>query len=255
LAYRAPGQHATLGNAGLIRVTRVQYFGPNRLGRDFVTGDIHGCFEQLEETLARVRFDGARDRLFTVGDLVDRGPDSQAALAWMERPWFHSCQGNHEWMRLLPLDSSELTTWLLQNGGQWWLTLETATRQRFLKTMAALPLAMEIATVQGRIGIVHADVSPRMSWTEFIAALERGDANACEDAIWSRLRAEGRWREPVRGIERVVCGHTIMADGEPHTLGNVWFIDSGAFLFAPRARLTLLSTDALFGPPAPPPGY
>lgn len=253
--HRVPTRRADQIDAAECRVTGVQYFEPNHLGRDFVTGDIHGCFDQLEETLARVRFDGARDRLFTVGDLIDRGPDSPAALAWMERPWFHSCQGNHERIRLVPLDLSALATWLLQNGGQWWFTLETATRQRFIKAMAALPLAMEIATAHGRIGIVHADATPRMSWAEFSAALERGDPQACEDAVWSRLRAEGRWREPVRGIERVVCGHTIMPDGEPHTLGNVWFIDSGAFLFAPRARLTLLSADTLFGPPAPPPGY
>lgn len=236
-------------------MTRVQYFEPNHLGRDFVTGDIHGCFEQLEAALVRTSFDAARDRLFTVGDLVDRGPDSHAALAWMGRRWFHSCQGNHEWMRLLPLDTSALTAWLLENGGEWWLKLDAATRERFLKAMAALPVAMEIATTHGRVGIVHADVSPGMGWAEFTAALERDEPRACEDAVWSRLRAGGYWREPVPGIERVVCGHTIMPDGEPHTLGNVWFIDTGTFLFAPHGRQTVLSADALFGPPASPLGY
>lgn len=236
-------------------MTRVQYFEPNRAGRDFVTGDIHGCFAQLESALAQVRFDVARDRLFAVGDLVDRGPDSLTALDWMGRRWFHSCQGNHEWMRLVPLDMSALTAWLLDNGGEWWLKLESTTRERFLRAMAILPLAMEVATMHGRVGIVHADVSLGMAWAGFTEALENDDPRACEDAVWGRHRAEGRWREPVRGIERVVCGHTVMSDGEPHTLGNVWFVDTGAFLFAPHRRPTVLSLDVLFGPPASPPGY
>lgn len=230
----------------------MQRFERNPRGRDFIAGDIHGCFDQLKEALARLRFDPACDRLFAVGDLVDRGPHSQAALTWMQKPWFRSCQGNHEAMRLAPLGEQNFTAWLLENGGAWWLTLPAATRERFLTAMARLPLAMEIATTRGRIGIVHADVSPGLGWPEFTDALERNDPRACEDAVWSRARAEGYWREPVHGIERVVCGHTIMPDGKPHTLGNVWFIDTGAFLPAPFGRLTVLSADALFAPPAPP---
>lgn len=233
-------------------MTRVQRFELNRHGRDFIAGDIHGCFDQLEQALARVRFDAARDRLFAVGDLVDRGPRSHAALAWMEKSWFHSCQGNHEAMRLAPLGEQELGAWLLANGGEWWFQLDATTRERLLAVMARLPLAIEVETVQGRIGVVHADVTPGLDWPEFTEAIERDDPRACEDAVWCRARAEGRWRRTVAGIERVVCGHTIMGDGAPHTFGNVWFIDTGAFLFLPGNRLTVLPADALFGPPAPP---
>ena len=46
-------------------------------GRDFVVGDVHGCFRTVENALRRVGFDPGCDRLFSVGGLVNRGPNSR----------------------------------------------------------------------------------------------------------------------------------------------------------------------------------
>ena len=54
-------------------------------GRDFVIGDVHGEFPTLEWLLDRVAFAPDRDRLFALGDRVDRGPQSAEALAWLEQ--------------------------------------------------------------------------------------------------------------------------------------------------------------------------
>lgn len=51
-------------------MAHVQRFDRNTAGRDFVIGDIHGCFDQVGEALARVHFDESCDRLFAVGDLI-----------------------------------------------------------------------------------------------------------------------------------------------------------------------------------------
>src|SRR3990167_4053677 len=76
--------------------TLVHRYPPNDKGRDFAVGDIHGHFTLLQEALDRVEFDPEIDRLFSVGDLVDRGPECRQVLNWLAKPWFHPVRGNHD---------------------------------------------------------------------------------------------------------------------------------------------------------------
>ena len=73
-----------------------QTFAVDRIGRDFVAGDVHGCYRTLEQALRDLEFDASHDRLFGVGDLVDRGPHSAEALVWIEGRFEAVVMGNHE---------------------------------------------------------------------------------------------------------------------------------------------------------------
>ncbi len=48
----------------------------------YAIGDIHGCFATLQALLARLGFAAGSDRLWLVGDLVNRGPRSLDVLRW-----------------------------------------------------------------------------------------------------------------------------------------------------------------------------
>jgi hypothetical protein len=65
-------------------------------GRRIVVGDIHGCYDELMELLEKVGM-GDDDRIFSVGDLITKGPKSKEVLdLFMTDARFATVIGNHD---------------------------------------------------------------------------------------------------------------------------------------------------------------
>ncbi|ACC72468.1 metallophosphoesterase [Paraburkholderia phymatum] len=169
----------------------VHRYSRNESGRDFVVGDIHGCFAQLRAELQARNFDPQRDRLFAVGDLVDRGPQSDTLLETVEQYGIRSVKGNHEDVIVRWHAGDEQAFSLLSNGGNW--LLDRADDREWVNAiaayMASLPYLIEIETEHGLVGIVHAD-SPVSDWNRLVVDIERekADGKLRRKAIWSRTR-------------------------------------------------------------------
>ncbi|MCD4501249.1 metallophosphoesterase [Chromobacterium vaccinii] len=200
----------------------------NTQGRDWAVGDVHGCFAQLSRLLKIVAFDPARDRLLSVGDLVDRGPDSPMVTEWLAQPWFHAVRGNHEQMALdavrNPLEDQERH---LRNGGRWLAELSPAELDACAAALSRLPLALEVEVEGGKIGVLHADC-PGNDWTALAARLEAGnpDEQDRDTLLWSRERARNGGAGTVAGIDLVLAGHTPQPDAILYD--NVMHLDTGA---------------------------
>ncbi len=206
------------------------------LGRDFVVGDIHGAFDLVMRALEGVQFNPAVDRLFSVGDLVDRGDYSAMALEFLNEPWVFAVRGNHEQMVLELYASGQLDEAALRfnearNGMGWWRQTPPERQAALLAAFSKLPVALEVETVRGIVGLVHAEVPIGMDWPSFIQRLEAYDEHTIQSALWGRTRATKKNASGVQGVDRVYSGHTIQFDGALR-LGNCYLLDTGAVLGA-----------------------
>lgn len=201
----------------------------NTQGRDWAVGDIHGCFRQLSRLLNRAAFNPECDRLFSVGDMVDRGPDSIAVLEWLAQPWFHAVRGNHEQLAIdTLLGDKQAEIRHVNNGGSWLQTLPVAQRQACLAAFQRLPYAIEISDGDGgKIGVVHADC-PDNDWNALAAGLENGTLSDVSRnvALWSRERARHGRGGVVSGVDLLLVGHTPQTSAT--RFDNVLNLDTGA---------------------------
>ena len=64
----------------------------------YAVGDLQGCLKPLQCLLERVKFDPKVDRLWLVGDLINRGPDSLGTLRFLYamRDSVTCVLGNHD---------------------------------------------------------------------------------------------------------------------------------------------------------------
>jgi serine/threonine protein phosphatase 1 len=172
-------------------------------GKDYVVGDLHGCYDLLQRVLDEVSFNKTHDRLFSVGDLIDRGPDSLACLQLLAEPWFFAVKGNHEDLMLEFFQSYRRDghledlkdvrgTRFLWYGGSWvehYFQADkrcmTSAFDRGLALAEDLPLILVIGEGKNRFHIVHSDLIRRGSKTAETAVWLDSDIDRwlAEDAI------------------------------------------------------------------------
>ena len=69
-------------------------------GRYIIIGDVHGCVEQLERLVERVKYVKGKDCLFIIGDYVNKGPDSIGVVRACQRFGAYGVLGNHDYTLL-----------------------------------------------------------------------------------------------------------------------------------------------------------
>lgn len=238
----------------------VKHLPTNRLGRDFIVGDLHGCKKELDKLLQLVHFDYKVDRLISVGDLVDRGPKSIDCLLLLRASWFHAVMGNHEQLMLsfygpwledgsAPDPYGETGTSFLVNGGQW--ALREGDKQyrpiaplgELIAMASALPQIIVVGEGADRYNVVHAELSKPgrpdadpIVWTDVeIDALPEFGSGGRDypEFRWSRrfmgnLRKIGRYPIKADGLSLTFCGHTV-GTGIRHVFSHLC-LDTGAFV-------------------------
>lgn len=196
--------------------------------RQFVCGDIHGCYDELMNKLSEINFDFDSDILYSVGDLVDRGPYSLKVLRLINEKWFKAVKGNHEDMILKTIvNPDDFTYPLILNGGEWITTLNTAEEKEVVKLIISLPVTRTVKTEKYIYGLVHAAPHRVLHWGTFCERAAVLD-NITKHALWDRsIIRDSDYVPNIEGVDLVYCGHTPLR--EPLQKGNVRWIDTGCF--------------------------
>lgn len=249
----------------------VVFHEKNEKGRDFIVGDIHGCYAEFLGALKKVSFNATADRVFSVGDIIDRGPQSFKCLSLLTQPWFHAVVGNHEamllnWLNIRDSDYHAPHSFHL-NGGAWVDELTPKQRQllldRYVPLIEALPYVRQVADDVLPFSVVHAQrFAPRgviltddvleeplsMTWQSALT-WGRGLNNACLITIAEHESAN---RKPVKptdllispqplqpGLGLTYCGHNTLAAKVLH-LSHL-HLDTGLYLERRTKNVPLVS--------------
>jgi serine/threonine protein phosphatase 1 len=187
-------------------------------------GDIHGCVRAFDTLLARVH-PGPRDRIVTLGDYVDRGPDSKGVLdrllALDESGCLIALRGNHDVMMLQAREGAmEEMEWRLCGGDA---TLTSYAPRSAIGKLEYVPKEhwefLERKCLDWyeaeRHFFVHANASPDVPLAD----------QPCYMLHWEKL---GHPAPHVSG-KIMVCGHTQQRSGLPLNLGHAVCIDTWAY--------------------------
>ncbi|MRS16131.1 protein-serine/threonine phosphatase [Enterobacteriaceae bacterium RIT691] len=189
----------------------------------WLTGDLHGCHALLMARLKALKFNPGEDLLISVGDLIDRGPDSLKCLELLDKRWFLAIRGNHEQMAIDALDNQQLALWAI-NGGEWFERCSESQKAETKSRLSAcryLPLVMEVDTLKGIHVIAHADYPDNhYDWQKTLD---------WHRVLWDRQRLSnhlaGQHAE-IDGADHFWFGHTPLK--HRYDAGNQHYIDTGA---------------------------
>jgi bis(5'-nucleosyl)-tetraphosphatase (symmetrical) len=168
----------------------------------YAIGDLQGCFDPLQELLGETGFRAAEDRLWFVGDLVNRGPQSLEILRFVkglgERAV--SVLGNHD-LHLLMVAEGRVKAHRKDTLGA---ILDAPDRDELLSWLRGLPLMH----VDGEYAMVHAGLLP--SWSVGQALdLAREAEHALRGSDWRSLMAQmygnqpDHWDDALSGYDRL----------------------------------------------------
>ena len=168
----------------------------------YAVGDLQGCLQELLSLLEQVGFDHGQDRLYLVGDLVNRGPESLAVLRWV---YAHQASvrvvlGNHD-LHLLAVQAG-----LARSKGR--DTLQEILQADDVANLLDWLRAQPLVRCDGDFLFVHAGLLP--DWTAEQALALSGEVQ--QQLLGSTYRdflaamygnRPSRWDEGLQGFDRL----------------------------------------------------
>jgi bis(5'-nucleosyl)-tetraphosphatase (symmetrical) len=170
----------------------------------YAIGDLQGCFDELQTLLDKIHFNPKQDKLWFVGDLVNRGPKSLECLRFVKKLSHQAITvlGNHD----LHLIAVYYGHQALKKGDTLQAILDAPDAADLIEWLCHQPLVHHDASLQ--FTLVHAGIPPQWSITEALAK-----SKEVETALQGTQRQEllkhmygslpDQWDENLQGFDRL----------------------------------------------------
>ena len=168
----------------------------------YVVGDIQGCHAEFAQLLELIAFDPAVDRLWLVGDLVNRGPNSLAVLRTVKALGSAAVTvlGNHD-LHLLTVAAGHRRP---HRNDTLTAVLDAPDRDELLAWLRERPLVV----CEADLLMVHAGLLPSWTPAASVAFSREVEAILASDSHDDFLRGlygdqPSRWSESLAGYDRL----------------------------------------------------
>jgi bis(5'-nucleosyl)-tetraphosphatase (symmetrical) len=168
----------------------------------YAIGDIQGCHTEFRDLLDVIGFDVSRDRLWLVGDLVNRGPGSLAVLRDVMAMGDAATVvlGNHDF-HLLTIAAGHRKP----HRGD---TLDDVLTAPDRDALVAWLMRRPLVAVEGEYAMVHAGLLPSWSATQALSLSREVEAMLASDRAHEFLGVlygdePRQWRDDLTGYDRL----------------------------------------------------
>lgn len=196
--------------------------------RAIIIGDIHGCVDELKSLLDKLNIDNTKDELYSVGDIVDRGPDPLGCFELLLQNNSKFIMGNHE---------DKMLRWIEHNERQNKLGIENPMRRvdqktkneylsfsnEYIEKISKFEMYMKIGEYNGNdIIICHGGFEPAkkikdQQYKKVIRA-RYVDKNGYMISVDNPIQVPPGgilWNESWPGPQSVIFGHNILSEDKP----------------------------------------
>ncbi len=169
----------------------------------YAIGDVQGCFKELMSLLESINYDQRKDKLWFVGDLVNRGPDSLKVLRFVKEINAGVVLGNHDLHLLVQHDTGDTRyTAPSDTLEQVLLAPDVDKLLRWLRHQPLLAYLPQHATL-----LVHAGILPNWTQEQALAYAEEAHQALTSENYQYYLKGlygntPSQWDESLTGLDR-----------------------------------------------------
>ena len=170
--------------------------------KTLVIGDIHGCLSTLKALIAKA---GPVSQIISVGDLIDRGPDSLGVIKYCIENNIQVCLGNHELLALealtrylgpdYPFKRMDLldSDWIANGGRRVFDDASEEDLQFMVDYFQTLPIYIKTDYIHNDLPVVISHTCLNNYAYDILNASQEDLKSHAKSFVWSRTQASFAW--------------------------------------------------------------